>query len=308
MAIIRSLTDVALERGDSNGVVDDLTENNPMLSLSATPSNKGISNILEEVEERTGARIVDANEGAPAMSEKRKTVPIDLSFIKGEEEVTEDTLDMMEIDAGAYFEPRISGYINDTGRNISKILNYNRIQPAAIALGNYDTVEKSPSGDNYYSMTFVRHMPYQTSILYNQYIQNASEIVKVIEINNGESYKRVSDGNHVFGLRLKGHLGFQIAGTQTVASLFNIDENNIPTVKDIDKMLRYIRKDKQGQKAVFMADHVKDMLGETLVFAKQQFTNMATGISFELDTYKGVPFIVDQNFLDGTEPAQNNPS
>jgi len=121
----------------------------------------------------------------------------------------------------------------------------------------------------------------------------------MLPINGGNIYDD-SNGRLVYGMRLKGYYGIQIANPNTVAAIVNINASNVPSKSQIDDMLHAVRA--QGNTLVMCHPKVLTMLNtykDSALQMRPGDENYPRGVM----SWDGVPFLTSYNFKDGTESS-----
>ncbi|EPR42723.1 hypothetical protein dsx2_2640 [Desulfovibrio sp. X2] len=286
--------------------IDTLTEKAPILDvIPFSAASHGLWNAYEDMTNIVGAGFVDMNAALPSVSADSDLKKVDLGIMGGEIEVPEDKARMFG-GKEKYFAKKMDAILRASGMSAEKAILYNNFRQFAIDKGK--AVGASATA-NCYSILAVRFEPEVTCGLYSpEGFAMRNGLLDLMPINNGGLYKN-SSGVLVYGMRLKGYFGVQIADPRTVAAIVNIDSTHVPTPAQIDDILANVRADSRDTK-LFMHMRCKNFLnkykggdGTTPGVGSLQTMPASKDLDRTFDAWNGIPIVTSYNFLDGTESA-----
>ena len=276
--------------------VNSLTEESPILdNMRFEPSTHGLWNAYEEVAKIDGAGFVDINQPLPEMEVDSNLKKIDLSILGGEIFLPEDKGNVIGV--GEYFSKKVPVLLKHAGQTAEKKIIYDNFIPYAIANGK---AVSAGANENCYSMVAVRFIDGEVTGLFSAKNIGRFGLLDSRPINNGALYKN-ADGVLGYGVRLKGYIGMQLANPDAVASIVNINQDNVPTAEQIDNMLVDA---KATPSSTFIFCHPK-----VLSMLNKYKGNILHSSSIDFDVnrsfmaWNGIRFITSYNFLNGCEDA-----
>jgi hypothetical protein len=286
--------------------VESITEKAPILdTIKFEPSSHGLWNAYEEATRVEGAAFVEMNAPLPVVTADTELKKLDLSIMGGEMEVPEDKCQMFGGPAG-YFSRKMDIILRASGMSAEQRILYANFRQYALDKGR--VLSAGAESNNCYSILAVRFEPGVTCGLYSPQGFKNGAMLDVKPINGGNLYKN-DKGVLVYGQRLKGYFGIQIADVRTVAAIVNINAEKVPTATQIDDLLAMVRGD-SADTHLFMHMRCKNLLnryksGGGLVegAGSLQTTPATKDVNRLFDYWNGIPITTSYNFLEGTEEA-----
>ncbi|EPR44576.1 hypothetical protein dsx2_1535 [Desulfovibrio sp. X2] len=286
--------------------VDALTEKAPILdALPFEEASHGLWNAYEDVSRVTGAGFVDLNAPLPLVSADADLKKVDLSIMGGEIEVPEDKARMFG-GKEQYFTKKMDAILRASGMSAEKKILYDNFR--AFALDQGRVMSAGAESDDGYSILAVRFEPGVTCGLYSPEGFKRGSLLDVQPLNNGGLYKN-AQGVLVYGMRLKGYFGIQIADPRTVAAIVNINPDHVPTAAQVDDLLAMVRADNTDTK-LFMHMRCKNFLnrykggdGATPGMGSLQTLPASKDLNRTFEAWNGIPIVTSYNFLEATEAA-----
>ena len=274
--------------------VNSLTEESPILdNMRFDESTHGLWNAYEEVSKINGAGFVDINQPLPQMEVDTNLKKIDLSILGGEIFLPEDKASVIGI--SEYFGKKVPVLLKHAGQMAEKKVIYDNFLPYAIKNGK---AVSAGADDKCYSMVAVRFIDGEVTGLYSAKNFKNYGLLDSTPINGGQLYKN-ANGVLGYGVRLKGYIGVQLANSNAVSAIVNINVDNIPSAEQIDNML-VEAKATPGSTFIFCHPKVLSMLNKY----KGNILN-ASGYDFDVNrnfmAWNGIRFITSYNFENGCE-------
>ena len=274
--------------------VNSLTEESPILdNMRFEESTHGLWNAYEEVAKIDGAAFVDINQPLPEMEVDTNLKKIDLSILGGEIFLPEDKASVIGV--GEYFHKKVPVLLKHAGQIAEKKVIYDNFLPYAI---NNGKAVSAGASDGCYSMMAVRFIDGEVTGLYSAKNFKNYGLLDSTPINGGQLYKN-ANGVLGYGVRLKGYIGVQLANSNAVSAIVNINADNIPSAEQIDNML-VEAKATPGSTFIFCHPKVLSMLNKY----KGNILN-ASGYDFDVNrnfmAWNGIRFITSYNFENGCE-------
>ncbi|WP_029896602.1 major capsid protein [Desulfohalovibrio reitneri] len=285
--------------------VDSLTEKAPILDvIPFQEASHGLWNAYEDLTGVSGAGWVDMNALLPSVSADSELKKVDLSIMGGEMEVPEDKARMFG-GKEKYFARRMEAVLRQSGTTAESRILYDNFRAFAVDQGR--AVSAGAATDDCYSILAVRFEKGVTCGLYSPEGFKRGAMLDVTPINGGGLYKNAS-GVLVYGVRLKGYFGIQIADERTVGAVCNINAANVPTAAQIDDLLAGVRADPKDTK-LLMHPRCKNMLnvykagGSATGAGSLQTVPATRDVDRTFEMWNGVPIVTSYNFLEGVEAA-----
>lgn len=278
--------------------VNSLTEESPILdNMRFEASTHGLWNAYEEVAKIDGAGFVDINQPLPEMEVDSNLKKIDLSILGGEIFLPEDKGSVIGV--GEYFSKKVPVLLKHAGQTAEKKIIYDNFIPYAVSNGK---AVSAGGSENCYSMVAVRFVEGEVTGLYSAKNIGRFGLLDSRPINGGSLYKN-ANGVLGYGVRLKGYIGMQLANPDAVASIVNINQDNIPTAEQIDNML-VDAKATPCSTYIFCHPKVLSMLNKYKGNVLQTST-LDFDVNRSFMAWNGIRFITSYNFLNGSEDAVN---
>jgi hypothetical protein len=289
--------------------VDNITEDSPILSmLPFEEASHDLWNVYEDTQEITGAGFVDLDAALPTVNVKSELKKADLSIMGGIAQVEEDKAQMFG-GAPKYFAKQEPAILRKSGMAAEYAILYNMIRAHAVAGSN--KINAAGSSNVNHCILAIRFIPNETTGLYSpKGFQNGAMLnVKAVNGGNLMPVNVTRNGSTIqvlgFQVRYKGYFGFQIARTNSVAGIFNVDRisatKKLPTATQIDDLIAMVR---GGNSNTYLLMHpkllsnLKDVRGNG-----NRITVMSPNINNPVivDSWDRIPIVTSYNFLDGTE-------
>ena len=294
-ATLKELSDLYARKQPQQ--IDNITEETPILArIPFEEASHGLWNVYEEVSEVTGASLVDMDAVLPEVSAATELKQVDLGVMGGEITVPEDRAKMWG-GKEEYFAKKMPKIERQTGVNTEKHIIYDNFRKYAINQGtdSDQLVDKGGSSGTLFSLIAVRFISGETTGLYSPEGFNQGAMLNMMPISGGSLYKD-SSGRLVYGMRLKGYYGVQIANMQSVAAIVNINSSNLPSKAEIDNILHAVR----ASNNTYLMCHPKmrTLLNEykdSKLEMRPGDENFPRGVL----SWDGIPFLTSYNFVDG---------
>lgn len=277
--------------------VDYLTEEAPILAMIPfEAASHGLWNAYEKVTDVTGASFVDMDAVLPVVSSESDLLKFDLQVMGGKIEVGEDKAKMYG-GAAKYFATKMPTILRKSGQSAESAILHNTLRAYAIAQGN--VIEPATAtGDSNYTILCVRFVSGETTGLYSpDGFQNGATL-DAMALNNGALYENAS-GVTVYGMRLKGYFGFQVANPYTVSAIVNVKSTKLPTSAQMDELVERAR-GTAGNTYIMCHPTVKRFL-YTLKTSKMTVTPGDANMNNMVERWNDIPIITSYNFANGTE-------
>jgi hypothetical protein len=293
-ATLKELSDLYARKQPQQ--VDNITEETPILArVPFEEASHGLWNVYERVSDVTGASLVDMDAVLPEVSADTELQQVDLGIMGGKITVPEDRAKMFG-GKEEYFATKMPKIERQTGMNTEEHILYDNFRQFAIDEGG-DNIQSAGGSSNCYTLLAVRFVGGETTGLYSPEGFNQGAMLNMLAINGGNIYED-SSGRLVYGMRLKGYYGIQIANPNTVAAIVNVNASNVPSKTQIDDMLHAVR----ASSNTFLMCHPKvlSMLNtykDSALQMRPGDENYPRGVM----SWDGVPFLTSYNFKDGTE-------
>lgn len=280
-------------------MVDEITEETPILAMIPfEEASHGLWNMYEEVTDITGAGFVEIDAPLPDIGMESDLKKLDLSIMGGKMEVGEDKAKLFG-GKEKYFAKKMPKILKQSGVDTEVAILYNNIRKYCV---DHNLLKDAGGSLNTcYSILVVRFESGVTTGLYSPEGFKQGAMLHTMPINGGSLYVRASDSVLVYGLRIKGYFGFQIASLKTLHAIVNIYSGNIPTKTQMDDAIAEVRGN-PGNTYLFMHHKCRNLLYDY----KDSALNMGPkqkDYDREVDKWNGIPIICSYNFLDGTEEA-----
>ena len=289
--------------------VNNLTEEAPVLGLlKFEKASHGLWNIYEELTGISGANFVEMNAPLPVVDAALGLKKVDLRIMGGEIECPEDTAKLFG-SKEAYFAKKMPSVLKESGKTTERALLYDNMRAYALACKRAGTsnvaLNAGSTADGCYSIIALREVSGETIGLYSPEGFKSSAMLDSMAINGGNLYKASSGRNKdvlVYGLRLKGYFGYQIANPYTVGAIVNISKSKPPTAAMMDDILAEVRA-APGTTRLFMHEKAKNLLNEI----KGSYLQVSLGdknMDRRVTHWNGIEIVTSYNFLDGTEKME----
>ncbi len=284
-------------------MVDNLTEEAPILAgINFEEASHGLWNVYEEVTSITGPGFVNMNAALPSIASNTDIKKVDLNIMGGEMDVPEDLAKMFG-GPSSYFGRKMPNIMRQAGMSTEAAILYNNLAQYAYDRGSTWWKNANGSGGSCYSIIAVRWIPGQVCGLYSPEGFKKGAMLDMTPIAGGSLYKRASDGVLVYGVRLKGYFGLQIANAKAVNAIFNIKTGSLPTANMMDDLLDSVRAT-PGNTFLYMHNKCRNLAVNPLKTAKIVMQHTSKEYSTLVDDWNGIPIVTSYNFLDGTEATR----
>lgn len=296
-----TLKDIAIGLAEKQDhMVNTLTEEAPIAAmLKFEAATHGMWNAYEEVTKISTPDSVDMDQPLPTLAADTNLRKTDLQIIGGLMEAGEDKLQV--IGKEQYFAKRLPLHLKAAGQMMERKIIYDNIRNYALEKGK--VIDAGGSGDNCFSIIAYREIEGENIGLYNAkgFGSGTGKLLDVKAVNGGDLYKD-EKGVLVYGMRLKGYIGYQLANPNGVCAIVNIDPENIQDVlaKHIDKAILEARADSSARGMLMMHPAMLSLLNR---FKSDQLSTSVTDkdIDRTFKAWNGVRVATSYNFNNGTE-------
>lgn len=285
--------------------VDNITEDSPILKIiDFQPSTHPMHNVYRELNSVTGAGFVDLDSPLPGVGAKSIVKTVSLSSMGGEIAFGEDEAQMLggRDRALAIQAPAV---LKQSGSNAEYAILYNMIR--AWALENGKKINAAGSANKNYCILAIKFIPGETGGLYspNGFADGALLPFEWLNGGNLMKIKRTIGGDEKdingYSGRFKNYFGFQIANSQSVCGIFNIDiaASKLPSATQIDDLLDNVRVNNSSTFLLMhptVASALKDMKRNKISINIGQVND-----PINLENWEGVPIVKSYNFLKASE-------
>lgn len=300
MATTEAFREIAIKRSTKQPqMVDQLLEESPILAaIPMQESSDGLHNTYEELESVTEAQVVDADEALPVVNAKSKLKQIDLSIFGGLIECGEDKARSFG-GFPEYVASKQPAILTKTGNSMEQSILYNNIRATASDAGNLQ--DAGGTGSTNYSILCVKWVPGQTTGLYDPSGFGRGAVMDVTAINGGSLYKD-SNSRLVFGVRYKGYIGIQLANTQYVSGIVNVDIDNdkTPTSDEIEEMLEDARAT-AGNTFIYCHPRVRRVVFGSFKDGALNMVPADGDYNRLISMWDDIPIVTSRNFKNGDE-------
>lgn len=281
-------------------MVNTLTEEAPIADmLKFEGATHGMWNAYEEITKIDNVKEVDMDSPLPKLGADSVLKKTDLQIIGGLMEAGEDKLQV--IGKEAYFAKRLPLHLKAAGQMMERNIIYKNIREYAIDKGK--AVDAGGTGDNGYSIIAYREIEGENIGLYNPkgFGSGTGKLLDVKAVNGGNLYKD-ERGVLVYGMRLKGYIGYQLANPNGVAAIVNITKANLDnlTAEMIDDIILSARVDQSSRGFLMMHPKMLSLLNK-FKDSKLMTTVNDTNYNRTFTMWNGVKILTSYNFDNGTE-------
>jgi len=289
-------------------LVDALTEESPILAmLPMQASSDGLKNAYEKVISITGAKLLPLDGVLPTINKEGTLSTTTLSLMGGQIEVGEDKAN----EYGGhikYFADQMPLILRETGNAIEQSIFTNSFRDYCLTTGNFQSAGGALA-DKMNTMVCVKYTPGETIGLYNENGFGRGQVFDMLPLSGGAVYKD-SNGVLVYGMRIKSHIGIQLAHERNVSAIVNIDltpdgtsdtgYKALPTLAQINKMIRDARGN-PANTAIYCNHAVMDAIGEAYKGSMMSLPGDARDFNTALAEWKGISIIPSYNIEESTE-------
>lgn len=304
----QTLSELSKERAKKQPhQVDEILEEAPILArLKFEESTHDLHNVVEKVTDVTGASFVPMNAALPFVNTTTALTKVDLAIMGGKIEVPEDMARVFG-SKEAYFQKKLPAIHKKTGMDTERTIIYNNWKEYCLSTGSSKNAKNAgATAGGTYSMFAVRLVQGEHGGLYSPKGFNQGTTLNVMAINGGNMYESLNKdtyGVHVFGIRLKAYLGWQIVNSRTCGAIFNISADHIPTSTMIDDMLSDIRATDSGNTFIVCHSKVLNLLGTKYKEASLRMGIEDKEYNTQISKWNGIPVYTTYNMDEGTEPV-----
>lgn len=279
-------------------MVNTLLEETPVADyLRFEAATHGMWNAYEEVGKITTVDEVDMDAPLPELIADTELKKTDLQIVGGKIIAGEDKLQI--IGKEKYFAKRLPLHLRQAGMMMEKNIIYKNIRDYAIQKGK--AVDCGGTGDKGFSIIAFREIEGENIGLYNAsgFGSGVGKLLDVKAINGGNVYED-KNGVMVYGMRLKGYIGYQMANPHGVAALVNITADKLPSAEQIDDLILSARADMGSRGFLMMHPKMLSLLNKFKA-ERLQTTVTDKNIDRTFTTWNGVKILTSYNFENGTE-------
>jgi hypothetical protein len=288
--------------------VDNLTEESPILSmLDFRKATHTLSNQFEKLYSVTGGSFVDLDAPLGIVKKETKLATTHLIKMGGRIVVGKDKA-LQYGSALAYFNDQQGPILAKTGMAVEYEILYNNLRQ--VAIDNDRVIDAGGTGSGLYSIIAVRLKAGENNGLYPADGFPSGYLLKPTVLNGGNLHNvgpnnypgsEYEDGTMGYAMDLEAYFGWQIANEETVYVIANIKEGKIPSAKDMDTILRKIKRSDN----TYLLMHpecralLQDKYRDYILPAEVSVNN----VNRSLKAWDSTPIMESYNFLDGTETA-----
>ena len=283
--------------------VDTLTEETPILArLKFEQASHGLWNTAESVSDVQGAGLVEMNSPLPKVGMATKLEKIDLNIFGGEIEVPEDTAQMYG-GKEKYFARKMPTILRESGMGTEKTLYYKNYLGYSLATKdralNANGTASGAAKTGLYTIIALRQVSGENIGLYSPEGFKQGAMFDTKPINGGNLYKN-EKGVLVYGARLKSYLGWQILNPNTVGAIVNINEDNLPTKIQVNRLLANVRAT-PASTMLFMHPVLRDAMLNVYKDDAMQVTPATKDLNYLITHWNGIEIVSSYNISDGNE-------
>lgn len=253
-------------------------------------------NVAEKKTEIKGPAFTKLNAPLAKMSTGSKLEQVDLNIMGGEIFVQQDKAVAFG-GLAKYLAKQMPSILSKAGMETEKHIIYENYRQYAIDNGN---VQTAGGTDGLYSMVFVRQEPGECCGLYSPEGFKQGAMLDVQPLYGGQL---CHDENGVAGYltQVKGYFGMQLMNPNTCATIVNISEDKLPTIRQINEALLQVQAD-DGDTRIMMHPRVLNWLGEAYKKEMIRMTNTEKDVNFLIGRWSGIPMVSSYQFMAGDEP------
>lgn len=253
-------------------------------------------NVAEKKTEINGPGFVPMNSPMPKMSTRSALEQVDLNIMGGEIFVPQDKAVAFG-GLAKYLAKQMPSILAKAGMQTEKHIVYTNYRRYAIDNGN---VQTAGGTEGLYSIVFVRQVPGECCGLYSPEGFKQGAMLDVQPLYGGQL---CHDENGVAGYstQVKGYFGVQLMNPYTCATIVNISEDKLPTIRQINEALLQVQAD-EGDTCIMMHPRVLNWLGEAYKKEMIRMSNDEKGVNFLIGKWNGIPMVSSYQFMAGDEP------
>lgn len=285
-------------------MVDQILEEAPILEMIPySPTTDGLQHQYEEIEEVTGAGLVNIDEALPEVDSHTSLKHIDLNILGGTMFVGEDKALKMG-GPQTYFARKQPLIMTKTGMDAERSILYNNIRAYAMendsGLTGAHVINAGGTGNDNYSILAIKWAEGQTSGLFDPSGFGRGTLMDIQPLNGGATF--LKDNRIVYGIRMKSYFGMMLANSRYVSAIVNVDPDEtgaLPTATEIDSLIETVRGQTGGNTWLYMHPKIYTALFQN----KGERLELRVGddINRSFATWNGIPILTSYNFMDGTE-------
>lgn len=294
------------------GLINTLVENNPIIdSIPVKASSHGIYNVYGKVTDIDAMQEVDYDAELPVVSISYDLGRTRLGKIGGKLPMPMDAAKEMG-GFERFANDRYPQIIAKSGNDNEARIYYKGFLASAIK--NQQIVSAGgTTPDKQYSMVMVHYDPDTTTGLYNANSLSNGKLFATLMLNGGKIYELdLPDGSKPLGkmMAMFMEFGLQLADPNAVGAIVNIEPTasnsdpdkiaGLPSAMMIDDRLAAVRAN-TGSTFIYCHPTLMNYLANKYQLERRSVTNGATGVSYSLTEWNGVPIIGSYNILWGKE-------
>lgn len=300
--MIGSWYDVSVERAPKQRVlVDPFAADAPIFrEMPVEAASASMKNVYEVIKSMEIPQVVDLDAPLPIANMKTELGESTLFKIGASVLMPVDKMRLMG-GKEKFLEKRLPKLLRETGKALDIQIYENYLRAAAINAGKATRINANASGNSTSSITAVKWVPGETTGLYDPETTGMGKAFDLKWMWGGTEGK-LSDGSTGYQLDITGYLGVQVANTNYVAALVNIDNSNLPSA---DQILQLIA-DVQGYPSDTRLYANKNLIYKLISkFSAKNTNDYSDVIRYEngVLSVDGIPFVGDYNLKFNTETA-----
>ncbi len=299
---------IAQARGNQKNVVytQDLAKKSGILkTMWWQKSNAGLKHNYQKAASLPGGEFRMINDGVVPSDITTESGTIDLMALEALHQSDRDIVDKYPGGLKQYIADKSPGYLYGLGKTFSKQLIYGTDADNAgftglrqVAIDN-ENVLSTGSTDNSYdhaSILAVRWAVDECTGLYDDVMMNES-LIKIDKSNGGKWFYKSMGGKEypVYQFSYHGFFGLEVLSKSNVGLIRGVRENDFnPKADQIDQLLENILAETDGSTFLYMNRKTRRLLSK-LKNEKLQLTAYDTDFGLMLDTWNGIPIIIEDN-------------
>lgn len=287
----------------------DLTKKSGILkTMWWQKANSGLKHRWQMATDLPNGEFRQINSGISPADVVSQSGTTDLMCLESMHQADRDIIDNYPGGLKQYIADKSAGFLYGMGANFSRQLIYGTenensgftgLKQKAEETGNIIELSTGETGNDFTSIIAVRWAVDECSGLFDsESIEKG--LVNINLQNEGKwLYKTINNREYpVYQFSYHGWFGMQAVGNNNVAVINGIKDttNGCPKADDIDKLLDMVLAETDGSTFLYMNRKAKRLLNK-LKNEKIQLASFDTDWGSKLDSWNGVPIIVDDNIL-----------
>lgn len=271
-------------------LVDAVAEAAPLLAITPVEASTEItSHKYEEITSVEGGQSVDLDSPLAKIKYNSDVKTLDLGKIGGQMEVGKDKARAFGGPTN-YFRTRVTRALQATAEEQENAMYSGNIRSYALANGK--AIDAGAASD-VYTIYAIRWTPGEITGMYSPNGAGDGKVFDVEPINGGNVYKD-ENGVLVYGVSVENYFGVMLANPRYVATIDNIDADNLPTEAQMDQLILNARLQVGGSSMLVMNPQVSTWLqkykGSALQMVATDFD-----INRSIMMWNGIPILTSYN-------------